>query len=380
MSRKGKERLEDDDGILEQRKLGIQIAKTLELMQLSAEMRFSRFFISRPLEIYDRHRLLIQRRRAGQTVFSIHDYNTLELIPGSPPERVLHRILADAHPAVPPGNFEVICSCRGIFCLADRNGDDDPGISTIMLWNPQNNQIRVLPPSTIDLDMYNGFTSTVERIGLGCDTRRNDFKVVRTLLGMKDLTEVYSSRRNRWRKLKNGGAIDHAHYIRSIIPERDDRFCYWAEKSDNGDTRVCWFDTHFDRFHHKVYARRSGLPLNASMESISLVAYICLISYSEPRLVDPYVPNDLGIWALTDFPTRSVPFDKLHRIRRNATMGCLQPVECLHSRCLVQRQNDNQLISLDYYTEDPSPPQFHIEGDWQSFKIFPYLPSGDHLA
>ncbi|CAN0911060.1 hypothetical protein LINGRAPRIM_LOCUS1391 [Linum grandiflorum] len=321
MSRKGKERLEDDDGILEQRKLGIQIAKTLELMQLSAEMRFSRFFISRPLEIYDRHRLLIQRRRAGQTVFSIHDYNTLELIPGSPPERVLHRILADAHPAVPP-----------------------------------------------------------ERIGLGCDTRRNDFKVVRTLLGMKDLTEVYSSRRNRWRKLKNGGAIDHAHYIRSIIPERDDRFCYWAEKSDNGDTRVCWFDTHFDRFHHKVYARRSGLPLNASMESISLVAYICLISYSEPRLVDPYVPNDLGIWALTDFPTRSVPFDKLHRIRRNATMGCLQPVECLHSRCLVQRQNDNQLISLDYYTEDPSPPQFHIEGDWQSFKIFPYLPSGDHLA
>jgi len=100
-------------------------------------------------------------------------------------------------------------SINGIICIYSHVGE------TMYLWNPTNNEFKVIPPSPFEPLQY-GIPLNRNCQGFGYDSVRDDYKVIKhvslndafTIEDFYDpkyatIVEMYSLRRNSWKKLEH---------------------------------------------------------------------------------------------------------------------------------------------------------------------------------
>ncbi|CAI0394226.1 unnamed protein product [Linum tenue] len=326
---------------------------------------FIKKFIFQNTDLWNDPQLLIQRRQKGRSVYSLHSHRSLRLVSG--PAQLEKLELGS-------GNFEVRCGCKGLFCLADGDGS---GFSNIVLWNPATTQTKLLPVSNLD-QALDGYARMSEVIGFGFDPEKNDYKVVRTVVrftadeDIEESSEVYSLKIDSWRTI----------YIRPHdLPDT----IHYSVPSESGDGRLFyWWGPlldfiSFDMRSEECEGMRLRYP-DASMQrafsvrSVSLVKGSTVVIFSD-RSIDRHEPNELQTWVRLDFEDRMAGWIELSTIKSNKLNMCMHPVGIWKDkRCFLQRYEDGQLVVVDLEKGEVLPIELQIQGDWESFKIFPYTP------
>ncbi|QCD78441.1 molecular chaperone HtpG [Vigna unguiculata] len=107
-------------------------------------------------------------------------------------------------------HWQLINFCiNGIICIYSHVGE------TMYLWNPTNNEFKVIPPSPFEPLQY-GIPLDRKCQGFGYDSVKDDYKVIKHVslndaFTMEDfydpkyatIVEMYSLRRNSWKKLEH---------------------------------------------------------------------------------------------------------------------------------------------------------------------------------
>ncbi|KAL3645682.1 hypothetical protein CASFOL_010862 [Castilleja foliolosa] len=162
----------------------------------------------------------------------------------------------------------IVGSCNGIICL-----NDDYQLGNIVLWNPLTDELKYLPPTSIDLPAKAPYILFGHSV-FGFDPRSDDYKVLRFVEnGMlsnyrtENHFEVYSLKNDSWKQIINP--------VKFRYPCRDpleissftlNGSCYWET-----DNRILCFD-----FADEVF---SYLPLPPIQEKSQIEEDIerCLV-------------------------------------------------------------------------------------------------------
>ncbi|CAI0394679.1 unnamed protein product [Linum tenue] len=256
----------------------------------------------------------------------------------------------------------------GIFCLCNGNAGGD--ISTIALWNPNTAQTKVLPDSILT-DSVKPYGLSLESIGFGFDPNSNDYKVLRCMSCIDDdeiggeyehFLELYSLRMNSWRLLDMDGY--HCPYnIPYSVPSNDGRWFHWCCE----DFELARFDMSSEDYDW--YGFVSPVMMDPSpMISFSMVKGLLVVMFIKE--------DSLETWISVDYEKRML---QLSSVKLNQLDAC--PVNIWKDgRGFLQRSGDGKLVVIDLLSGNIIPTELQIEGDWTSFKLFPYTPSPVSLA
>ncbi|KAL3645683.1 hypothetical protein CASFOL_010863 [Castilleja foliolosa] len=146
----------------------------------------------------------------------------------------------------------IVGSCNGIVCL---NDDDLSG--NVVLWNPVTDELKSLPPSSIEAR-----SMSIRASGFGFDARSEDYKVVRFVETcfsgyLTHHFELYSLKTDSWRPIVNPVSFRHPYGYQSFISSCSlNGSCYWE-----ADNCVLCFDLVDEVF--------SDLPLPATSQDVS---------------------------------------------------------------------------------------------------------------
>ncbi|OMO81093.1 hypothetical protein COLO4_23769 [Corchorus olitorius] len=167
-------------------------------------------------------------------------------------------------PSIIKQQYMIRSSCNGLLCLCNY----DP--CRILLYNPCLNQYKILPTS----NLYHMTLS--ELFGFGYDSTNNDYKVVRELLSWdweqvpRRITEVYSLRRNSWRKLGSNIIPDDIRLCGGIGFVSDSlfngaihRLAYYS-RNNNRAGMIVSFDVCNEEFH--MFSRPNLKGCNADLK------------------------------------------------------------------------------------------------------------------
>ncbi|KAL3629187.1 hypothetical protein CASFOL_026409 [Castilleja foliolosa] len=115
----------------------------------------------------------------------------------------------------------IVGSCNGILCLVDN-------YENTVLWNPVTDELKSLPPSSIECPPGAGYIRSPPR-GFGFDARSEDYKALRFVHGgsydsMIIQTEIYSLKNDSWRPIVNP-VMDPSSW--SLFSTYLNGSCYW---------------------------------------------------------------------------------------------------------------------------------------------------------
>ncbi|KAL2493678.1 F-box/kelch-repeat protein [Forsythia ovata] len=193
-------------------------------------------------------------------------------------------------------HIRLIGPCKGIVCLYGFHDN-------IALWNPAIRDFKVLPRSQIPRRPDAGIRGG--DIGVGFDSRTNDFKVMQILfctsndLGLVYQVEIFSLRMGLWRKYEDIVPANIMYYNVWSMVYKNEIFCWWAQ--DGNVEVILSFDMGKEMF------QKTPLPCDIEVlggqhmtrRAISLFKVsIALIVYhlkEVDKFFDIWVTNELGI-------------------------------------------------------------------------------------
>ncbi|KAL2493670.1 F-box/kelch-repeat protein [Forsythia ovata] len=193
-------------------------------------------------------------------------------------------------------HIRLIGPCKGIVCLYGFHDN-------IALWNPAIRDFKVLPRSQIPRRPDAGIRGG--DIGVGFDSRTNDFKVMQILfctsndLGLVYQVEIFSLRTGLWRKYEDIVPANIMYYNVWSMVYKNEIFCWWAQ--DGNVEVILSFDMGKEMF------QKTPLPCDIEVlggqhmtrRAISLFKVsIALIVYhlkEVDKFFDIWVTNELGI-------------------------------------------------------------------------------------
>jgi molecular chaperone HtpG len=217
-------------------------------------------------------------------------------------------------------NFQIygFGSINGILCLYDNRYCD-----TIVLWNPNTQEIKSIPPSPVDLDEsriadvakdFGGLDVLYFLHGFGYDDRIDDYKLIRYIyimgkhpddgvisldllkyISLHSSWEIYSLRNNSWRKLNVNMpySLDFFEGTKVYL----DGVCHWLCKEESYAGCLVSFCLSNEEFFITPIPSKYDY-FEFSSRRINLVVlneYIALISYHEDMNFHISILGEFGI-------------------------------------------------------------------------------------
>ncbi|WOG92763.1 hypothetical protein DCAR_0312039 [Daucus carota subsp. sativus] len=187
---------------------------------------------------------------------------------------------------------------NGLICLSDLELEYD---SHIYLWNPAIRRSKLLPPSSLFLDIFKlEFKGKVFKMSLafGYSSSRDDYKVVKVMIyclekGAKwlSLVDVYSLRSNSWKEIGQEVScckLGRPVFVKGVV--------YWIAKKCDGKRLILCFDTEEEVFREILLPGYDcAYKLDHFVQKFGEL--LCVLVFHPPsEAVDMWVMEEAEVW------------------------------------------------------------------------------------
>lgn len=240
---------------------------------------------------------------------------------------------------------QVLGPCNGIFCLFDGKIDD------ILLWNPTNRHLKLLPKSQVEPppDAYPFDTC----VGFAFENETNDYKV----LAYKHMclpssstvahAEVYTLSTNKWKEIDVGEEFQPTGNLpySSSKPSIDGIFS-WFEVDNHVEKVIFSFNMKNEVFKKTKLPDYNGIPSKRVHGSLTSLKNNLVFIHDYPL---GGISKCFDVWVLGEYGVRE---SWMKQLTIGPVLGVTAPLGFWKNGELILEDGQGKLVSYDHITGD----------------------------